>query len=295
MDIPQLAPGVEIRLGVNEPLYGHIEAEIGSGASGVAYRLTTPRHAFPLVVKIARELPTGMSLLTEARWTPRPSTDHFCYEFLGFYPVFLPGMDEHVPVPATLARWYPGGTLAEWILTHGPVKKPLALRWFVEVATALRHARVLHRDLKPNNIFLDHDRHAWLGDYGLAIPADAQERQRLGIRLRPDFIIGTVEYMSPEALRLPHEIDARSDLYSLGLVLYEVVTGQPARMKRQPGEDIHAYIRDLRDLAFAVDCKMIRDRVLRTICERCTHTNRSRRYQSFDEAIAEAIPYADLS
>lgn len=295
MDIPVLAPAAEIQLGISDPLHVRVEEMIGNGGSGVVYRVTSPRHAFPLVVKIAREMPVGTSLLTEARWTPRPSPDHFCYEFLGFHPAFLPGMDAGVPVPATLARWYPNATVAHWVSEHGAAKRKLALRWVVEIATTLRHAQVLHRDIKPNNIFLDQENHAWLGDYGLAVPAEPAERQRLGIRLRPDFIVGTMEYMSPESLRIPAEIDVRSDIYSLGLVIFELATGVPARLKRQEGEDPHEYIMELRNLAFLVDTNRIKDGVLRRICERCVLTHRSKRYQSYDELIADAVPYADLT
>jgi serine/threonine protein kinase/class 3 adenylate cyclase len=97
------------------------------------------------------------------------------------------------------------------------------LRIGIEVARGLEHAHsqgVVHRDLKPQNIWLGPDGSAKLGDFGLAVAAD---RSRLTVE---GSMIGTVSYMPPEqALGTPAE--ARSDIYSLGAVLYELLCGAP--------------------------------------------------------------------
>jgi len=109
-----------------------------------------------------------------------------------------------------------------------------ALRIADQVRQALGHAHergIIHRDLKPGNIWLTRDGTAKLGDFGLAVALD---RSRLTVE---GMMVGTVAYMAPEQA-LGRQPDARSDLYSLGCVLYEMVTGRPPFL----GDDVVAII-----------------------------------------------------
>ncbi len=102
-----------------------------------------------------------------------------------------------------------------------PLDRALAITRDVCQGLALAHAHgVLHRDVKPENILFTADGSAKLGDFGLAI-AFGQSRMTA-----PGTVLGTAAYMPPEQA-LGSEVDARGDLYSLGCVLYEMVTGQP--------------------------------------------------------------------
>jgi len=97
-----------------------------------------------------------------------------------------------------------------------------ALRVAGQVCRALEHAHdngIVHRDLKPGNIWLRKDGTAALGDFGLAI---AQDRTRI---TQEGMMVGTVAYMPPEQA-LGRTPDARSDLYALGVTLYEMITGR---------------------------------------------------------------------
>ncbi len=99
------------------------------------------------------------------------------------------------------------------------------LRILEEVCSALSYAHrnaVIHRDVKPANIFVEKDRHAKLLDFGIA----RLEKRDQDIRLtRTGSIVGTTPYMAPERLR-NSSVDARSDIFSAGVVLYELVTGK---------------------------------------------------------------------
>src|SRR5262249_25524184 len=93
----------------------------------------------------------------------------------------------------------------------------------VQVAEALQYAHaqgVLHRDIKPSNLLVDTNDSVWVADFGLAKVADAEDLTRSG------GLVGTLRYMAPERFR--GLSDARSDLYSLGLTLYELITLRPA-------------------------------------------------------------------
>ena len=101
-----------------------------------------------------------------------------------------------------------------------------ALQITHDVATALGYAhgrRVLHRDVKPENILLAGGR-ALVADFGLARAIGAADYRRL---TATGVIVGTAYYMSPEQLREDRDLDQRSDIYSLGCILYEMLTGGP--------------------------------------------------------------------
>lgn len=126
-------------------------------------------------------------------------------------------------VPFIVLQHVEGQTLADR-LTSGPLGDREARRLAVDVASALVYVhgqRIVHRDVKPSNILLEPDGRALLGDFGVAVLLDAT-------RLTIDgSTIGTAAYLAPEQAT-GHAVDARADIYALGLVLLEALTGRVA-------------------------------------------------------------------
>lgn len=121
----------------------------------------------------------------------------------------------------------------------GPERWNRVARIGLEVAEALQYAHdqgILHRDIKPANILLDNTGNTWVADFGLAKEIDNEDLTRTGD------LIGTLQYMAPEQFQ--YEADVRSDVYSLGLTLYELLTLEagfqdtnPSKLIRRMSED----------------------------------------------------------
>jgi eukaryotic-like serine/threonine-protein kinase len=119
-----------------------------------------------------------------------------------------------------------GESLYERLQREGRLSLEEALRITHDVAEALGYAHgrgVLHRDVKPENILLAGGR-ALVADFGLARAIGAADYRRL---TQTGVIVGTAHYMSPEQLREERDLDQRVDVYSLGCILYEMLTGAP--------------------------------------------------------------------
>ncbi|MDD3301092.1 MAG: bifunctional serine/threonine-protein kinase/formylglycine-generating enzyme family protein, partial [Bacteroidales bacterium] len=116
-----------------------------------------------------------------------------------------------------------GGSLKDLIRKIGPIPEERALKIFSQVAGALSYAHekgVIHRDIKPSNIMIGKDDEVKVMDFGIARMAESPGLTRTGTQM------GTLIYMSPEQIRDSKHIDSKSDVYSLGVTLYEMLTGK---------------------------------------------------------------------
>jgi serine/threonine-protein kinase len=119
-------------------------------------------------------------------------------------------------------QWIDGGTLADVIAREAPLPASRAVTTAAKLASALAAAHghnILHRDIKPGNILVDRNGEPYLADFGLARLIGETGVTRHGV------FVGTPHYASPEQIAL-EELDERSDLYGLGLVIFEMVTGR---------------------------------------------------------------------
>jgi Tol biopolymer transport system component len=215
-----------------------ILSEIGHGGMGVVYRARDPRLERQVALKcpwphLAADPKIRQRFLQEARATARVTHSGIVQVYDTFEANGLPW----------IALELVEGEDLRTVLSRGrpPIEK--TLRWGEQLAGALEaaHARnVLHRDVNPRNILIHQDGGALLSDFGLArvlIPPEEQST----ISAQPTEIttmgtvLGTPRYMSPEQA-LGKEVDRRTDLFSLGAVLYELATGVPAFPGDQFGE-----------------------------------------------------------
>ncbi len=126
-----------------------------------------------------------------------------------------------------VSEFVSGGSFGDHLVKNPPAPQQ-TIRWVAEIADALEHAHlhgVIHRDVKPANILINNHNRALLTDFGIAQSANRAGRQALSL--------GTLRYMSPEQLE-GRDLDPRSDVFSLGVVLHEALTGKVPYSSLQP-------------------------------------------------------------
>jgi serine/threonine protein kinase/tetratricopeptide (TPR) repeat protein len=157
------------------------------------------------------------------------------------HPHIVPIYDfaEHKDHPYLVMRFVEGKTLKAR-LRRETLDTEQVLRIVRAVGKALTYAHgqgVLHRDIKPSNVLLTPEGGVYLTDFGLARMAEAGEST-----LSRDMMVGTPQYISPEQAKGVRELDARTDIYSLGVVLYEMLVGQAPFTADTPYAIIHDHI-----------------------------------------------------
>jgi Tol biopolymer transport system component len=185
--------------------------------------------------------------------------------------------------PYLVTELLEGETLRER-LRNGPLPLDRALEIALQVVQGLAaaHAQgIIHRDLKPENLFLTHHGQVKLLDFGLAKlisePAADEEGKDPAITTHPGILLGTVSYMAPEQLR-HEEVDARSDLFSFGIVLHEMLTGERPFTGASVAETMAAILHD-EPPRLATELGRLQSRIDR-IVRRCLEKRPERRFQT---------------
>ena len=209
-----------------------ITEKLGGGGMGVVYKAEDTRLGRNVALKF---LPEEMQqdstarkrFLREAKSAAALDHPYICK-------IYEVGEEKE---QSFISMEYIQGMTLSQKLKEGPLPLKKALETAVEIAEALETAHkgdIVHRDLKPSNIMLTPEGHVKVMDFGLAkrlTPVEGQDEEEITTKLtKDDSILGTVPHMSPEQLR-GQEVDARSDIFSFGVVLYEMLTGVSRQRK----------------------------------------------------------------
>src|SRR5271157_3615506 len=199
-----------------------ILAELGRGAMGVVYKARDPKINRVVAVKtisLAGQSPQEEREYRERFFREAEAAGRLSHP--GIVTIFDVGEEPETRAPYIVMEFV-GGESLDKLLSRDDHKLPLetALQLTLELADALDYAHgqgVVHRDLKPANILITEDGHAKIADFGVA-------KLNLANYTLAGRVLGTPAYMSPEQLN-GDAVDGRSDLFSLGVVLYTMVTG----------------------------------------------------------------------
>jgi eukaryotic-like serine/threonine-protein kinase len=245
--------------------------ELGRGGMGVVY--LARQAAAGRVVAVKTMLPGHAPAADDVERFRREAEAIARLDHPHIVPVYEVG--EHDGLPYFSMKFYPGGNLAQ--RPRGPGADPRAAARLAEtIARAVHHAHqrgVLHRDLKPSNILLDDAGQPHVADFGLAKRFDPDAGAA-----PVSTIVGTPCYMAPEQAHRRQAVTTASDVYGLGAILYELLTGQPPFQAETA----------LGTLALAAErsprrparCNPGVPADLETICLKCLEKEPARRYRS---------------
>ncbi|MEQ8674148.1 MAG: protein kinase [Aggregatilineales bacterium] len=255
-----------------------IKSVLGRGGMAIVYRATQTSMKRDVAIKIMSSELSG-----DEEFVSRFEREAQFFAALQ-HPHILPVIDfgesgENIFIVMRLVE---GGGLDE-LLRKGALSLPQTARMVGQIGGALTFAHqkgIIHRDLKPNNVLLDEDRNTYLTDFGLAKMAEGTTRLT-----RTDAIMGTPTYMAPEQWT-GRDVDFRADIYALGVMTYEMITGQLpfegdtsyVLMYKHMNEDPVALREHMADLPRAVE-----DVVMRALAK-----DPDERYQSA-ESLANAL------
>jgi serine/threonine-protein kinase len=201
-----------------------LDRELGRGGMAIVYCARDTRLKRNVAVKL---LPPDLAFRADIRSRfLREAETAAQLNHPNIVPIF--SVDERDGLVYFVMAFVQGGSLGDRLRRQGALPIEDARRILRELADALGYAHrngVIHRDIKPDNILLDADTgRAMITDFGIARAATAGESTRL---TATGAAIGTPAYMSPEQCSGDRDVDGRSDLYSLGAVAYQMLTGDP--------------------------------------------------------------------
>jgi len=190
---------------------------------------------------------------------------------------------EHDGAPFLVSEFLEGQTLREKLVGPLPVRRAIEYALGIAQGLAAAHEKgIVHRDLKPENVIVTRDGRIKVLDFGLAKLVRPEENHETTVTLTspptlPGMVMGTVGYMSPEQVR-GEPIDPRSDIFSFGAVLYEMLTGKRAFKRETSAETMTAILRE--EPQALNDTGGQGPLALQRILARCLEKNVERRFQS---------------
>ena len=254
-----------------------IQAEIGRGGMGVVYRGFDQMLRRPVAIKVLPlEFSYDQQFVDRFRQEAITAAGLHHANIVTIHDVGQEGTWRYI-----VMQLLEGVTLDQWLLNRGPMPVAMAVQVVRQVGSALDYAHrqgIVHRDIKPSNIMISPDGHATVMDFGLVRAGEGSKLTRSGM------VVGTPEYMAPEQA-LGETIDSRTDMYSVGVVIYRMLTGEVPFVRSTSMATAYAHVhepppslRSLRpDLPKAVEAV-----VLKALAKRPAD-----RYQTGDQLAAD--------
>jgi sugar lactone lactonase YvrE len=285
-DVVQPNPGVPARFGPYEIL-----SVIGKGGMGEVYRARDTRLGRYVAVKI---LPGDMchdpGRLARFEQEARAASALNHPNIVSVYDI---GRESGIPFIVT--ELIEGESLRR-LIAKGPVPPGKLIDLAIQLAAGLKAAHaagIVHRDLKPENIMLTPDHQAKILDFGLAkhVPqhSDGVQLTETEVLTAPGLVLGTVGYLSPEQVR-GDSVDARSDIFSLGAVIYELAEGKSAFTRGKAIEVLSAILRE-EPARLTADIPPPLDRIIR----RCLEKDPQRRFENAASVAAALKSIGEIS
>lgn len=211
-------------------------SRVGMGGMGVVYRAHDTELNRTVALKV---LPPHLCRYPE--YLKRFRTEAQAQARLNSpYVITLFELMEHPMGEILVLEYVEGETLENRLRHYGPLSLPEAVRIFEQTLRGVEHMHrmgVVHRDLKPSNIFITRDGQIKLMDFGIARLMDNHDASQKGT------MVGTLLYISPEQIN-GRETDCRSDIYTLGISLFEAVTGRLPFERRSDYALMHAHVQE---------------------------------------------------
>jgi eukaryotic-like serine/threonine-protein kinase len=261
-----------------------ILSPLGAGGMGEVYRARDSRLERDVAIKVlpesfARDLDRLRRFEQEARAIAALNHPNI----LGVYDI-----GQHQESPYMVSELVDGETLREK-MREAPLSQRPAIDYASQIAEGLAAAHdkgVVHRDLKPENVIITKDGRVKVLDFGLAKLARAESEKSgagdgatatVAVHTTPGVVLGTAGYMSPEQVR-GKDVDARSDIFALGAILYEMLSGQRAFKGESSVETLNAILKD--DPPDLEADKLNLSPGLERIVRRCLEKEPARRFHS---------------
>lgn len=204
-----------------EKMFGgryQIEEKIGAGGMAIVYKATDTLLNRTVAIKVLREqFASDEGFIRRFRREAQSAASLSHHNIVSIYDVGKEGTSEYI-----VMEYVKGQTLKDIIRNQAPLSQDQVIHMIRQIAEALKHAHannIIHRDIKPQNILVTTDGRAKVTDFGIARAASASTLTHTGD------IVGSVHYLSPEQAK-GATTTAQSDIYSLGIILYELIAGK---------------------------------------------------------------------
>ena len=244
--------------------------QIGMGGMAIVYRAVDLRTGHNVAVKVLRpEFNEDSEFISRFQREAEAASKMTHHNIVNLLDVGMDGENRYL-----VMEYVQGKTLKQVIQERGKLSAPLACQIAIRILSALEHAHrngIVHRDIKPQNILVHADGHIKVADFGIARIANSSTLTK------GDNVMGSVHYFSPEQAR-GEGANATSDIYSTGIVLYEMLTGRVPYDGDNPVavamQHLHAAPIPIQNLAPDVPPSVVR------VCMKAMEKNPAMRYQS---------------